>query len=395
MKNADPIAVFVARTGAAVTDQTLVRLVLSAPRVPAAIVKRIEARPVTLKEGPVLSLNLREARRDQTRNLPLAELAGWLAGALTTEFAAALLETTRRDWQLAPDKDGGLRLVSHRSRTKTVPPPAHDRAPQTVLNASAQDWLHALGLTDANGGVLPRAADKHRQVRRFSEILHGLVREAGWPAGHPLRAADMGCGKGYLTFATWHLLRRTLGFPATVTGREERPELADFCRGVAARLGLEGLSFEAGTIATASAAAEPLDLLIALHACNTATDDAIRRGVAAGGRLILVAPCCHQEVRPQLGRPFPLAPVLAHGLFAERMAEWVTDGLRTLFLEWAGYRVKALEFVSPEHTAKNLMLAAVRVRDPFRDAAAKARFDALREYFGVGQLALDRTEDQR
>lgn len=392
MKNADPITAFVSRAGAAAADGTLVRLVLSAPRDPAAAVTRIEARPVTLKEGPVLSLNLREARRDQTRNLPPGELAGWLAGALAGEFAAALLETTRRDWQLAPGGDGGPRLVSHRARSRTAAPAAHDRTPQGGLDASAQDWLHALGLTDANGGVPPRAADKHRQVRRFAEILHGLVREAGWPAGRPLRAADMGCGKGYLTFATWHLLRRTLGLPATVTGREERPELAEFCRGVAARLGLEGLGFEAGTIAAAPAA--PVDLLLALHACNTATDDAIRRGVAAGARLILVAPCCHQEVRPQLGRPAPLAPVLAHGLFAERMAEWVTDGLRLLFLEWAGYRVKALEFVSPEHTAKNLLLAAVRVREPFRDAAAKARFDALRGHFGVGRLALDRAGEE-
>ncbi|MFN0067917.1 MAG: class I SAM-dependent methyltransferase [Limisphaerales bacterium] len=389
MKHGDPIAAFVARAAAAAGDGTLVRIALSAPRDPAAAVTRIEVRPVTLKDGPIISLTLHEARRVTTRNLPPDELAGWLAASLKDGFAAALLETTRRDWQLAPAKAGAQRLVAHRPRRAVPPAAAHDRAPASVLDASAQDWLHGLGLTDANGGVVPRAADKHRQVRRFAEILHGLVQEAGWPNGHPVRAADMGCGKGYLTFATWHLLRRTLGLTAAVAGIEARTELTEFCRGLTTRLGLEGLSFEAGAIATAAPA--PLDLLLALHACDTATDDALRHGIAAGARLILVAPCCHQEVRPLLGRPAPLAPVLAHGLFAERMAEWATDGLRTLFLEWAGYRVKAVEFVSPEHTAKNLLLAAVRVRQPFRDAAAKQRYDDLKAWFGLPGLVLDGT----
>lgn len=391
MKPDDPIAAFVSRVGAAASDGTLVRLVLSAPRDPAATVTRVEGRPVILKDGPVLSLTLREGRRDRTRNFPPGELAGWLAGALATEFAAAWLETTRRDWQLAPGRADGVRLVSHRPRTTTAAAAAHDRTPASVLDSSAQDWLHALGLTDANGGVPPRAADKHRQVRRFAEILDSLVRATDWPADHTVRVADVGCGKGYLTLATWHLLHRTLGLPAQVTGLEAHGELTEFCQGLATRLGLEGLAFETGTIATA--AAVPLDMLIALHACNTATDDAIRRGIDAGARLIVVAPCCHQEVRPQLGRPAPFAPVLAHGLFAERMAEWVTDGLRTLFLEWAGYRVKVVEFVSPEHTAKNLLLAAVRVREPFRDAAAKARFDALRAHFSIGRLTLGGAEN--
>ncbi|HMO66173.1 MAG TPA: SAM-dependent methyltransferase [Verrucomicrobiota bacterium] len=337
----------------------------------------------------MLSLTLREARRDVTRNLAPAELPAWLGDALRTGFTAALLETTRRDWQLAPAERGRWRLVAHPPR-RTVPGfPAHDRPPGTVLDGFAQDWLHALGLTDKNGGVVPRAAAKHRQVRRFAEILHGLVEQADWRDGRPVRVLDAGCGKGYLTFAVWHLLRREFGCAADVLGVEARAGLVDFCRGVAGALGLEGLRFAEGTIATVPPG--PLDLLIALHACNTATDDAIRRGIAGRAGIILVAPCCHQEVRPRLGRPAPLAPALAHGLFAERMAEWVTDALRMLFLEWAGYRVRALEFVSLEHTAKNLLLAAVR-KDPdapFANPVALGRYQALKGHFGLGPLALD------
>lgn len=392
MRSPDPIAAFITRAAAAANDGTLVRLALSAARDPAAAVRRIEARPVTVKQGAVLSLALHEARRTTTQNLPPAELPGWLERALREDFAAALLETTRRDWQLQPGPDGGARLVAHRPRVTAAPAPTHDRAIRSVLDASAQDWLHALGLTDANGGVVPRAADKHRQVRRFSEILLGLLRETEFPADRPVRVADMGSGRGYLTFAVWHLLRRVLTRPAEVTGVEARAELAEFCEATARRLNLEGLCFRAGGIADQPA--ERLDVLLALHACNTATDAALRLGLAAGARLILVAPCCHQELRPQLGRPVPLAPALAHGLFAERMAEWVTDALRTLYLEWAGCRVKAIEFVSPEHTAKNLLLAAVREREPFQDTAARTRYEALRDWFGLRRFALESTADR-
>jgi hypothetical protein len=132
-----------------------------------------------------------------------------------------------------------------------------------------------------------------------------------------------------------------------------------------------------------------IDALVALHACNTATDDAIRRGIMAGAKLIVVAPCCHQEVRPQLGKPAPLAAVLEHGIMAERMAEWATDGLRALHLEWAGYRTKLIEFVGSEHTPKNLMLAAIREREPFTSDTARQRILEFKQFFGLERHALD------
>jgi hypothetical protein len=139
----------------------------------------------------------------------------------------------------------------------------------------------------------------------------------------------------------------------------------------------------------ASVKLEQVDALIALHACNTATDDAIRRGIGLGAKLIVVAPCCHQEIRPQLGRPEPLASVLRHGIMAERMAEWATDGLRALFLEWAGCRTKLMEFIGGEHTPKNLMIAAVREREPFDDETIQAQIIALKQFLGIKQHALD------
>jgi hypothetical protein len=174
------------------------------------------------------------------------------------------------------------------------------------------------------------------------------------------------------------------------TGVEARADLVEQANKLVAEVAATGLSFAAGDIEHVPLA--QVDVLIALHACNTATDHAIARGVRASARVIVVAPCCHQQVRPQLGKPEPLAPVLAHGLFAERMAEWATDGLRTLVLEWAGYRTKAIEFVDGEHTGKNLMLAAVKAATPPNEAqraAAKAAIDAFRAFFGIREHALD------
>jgi hypothetical protein len=197
----------------------------------------------------------------------------------------------------------------------------------------------------------------------------------------------MGCGKGYLTFGLWHLFARFWKLPVRVLGVEVRPELVNSTNGLARRIRAEGLEFMAGTIE--SAALPKIDALIALHACDTATDDAIRRGIELGAKLIIVAPCCHKEVRPQLGRPTPLAPVLEHGLMAERMAEWSTDGLRALFLEWAGYQTKMIEFVSTEHTPKNLMIAAVRHAEPFSSKAARDQIDQFKGFFGIKHHSLD------
>jgi hypothetical protein len=199
----------------------------------------------------------------------------------------------------------------------------------------------------------------------------------------------MGCGKGYLTFATWQYFHDVARRPVHVRGIELRPELVELCQRAARDCGCDGLEFAAGTIADAPLAA--LDVLIALHACDTATDDAIARGIAAGAALIVVAPCCHKELSPQLAAPAVLAPALRQGIFHEREAEFVTDALRTLLLEWAGYDTKVFEFISTEHTAKNLMIAATKRRGPAGDAApAAAAVRELASFYGIKTQALAR-----
>lgn len=390
MSAPSPVEDFIRHTQASLEDNTFVRLILSGGAAAEGAPKRVLARLIRLRGEPHLSLTLRHATNDVTKNLKLTEVPKWLGFQLNGNFRSALLGTTVREWQLnfPPDKEPWL--ISHKPNAKTAPSREHDEAKQTWLDATARDWLFGLGVCDDRGRVIPSMADKHRQIHRYLEIFSHLAKDCGWgpEAGESeLILADMGCGKGYLTFGAWHLLCRRWRIPARVIGVETRPDLVKNINQLARKIDAPGLEFVAGNID--SAELPKVDALIALHACNTATDDAIRCGIELGAKLIVVAPCCHKEVRPQLGTPAPLATVLQHGIMAERMSEWVTDGLRALFLEWAGYRTKIMEFVSSDHTPKNLMLAAIRESEPFTNAAAREQIIELKKFFSIEHHALD------
>ncbi|MEI6085321.1 MAG: SAM-dependent methyltransferase [Verrucomicrobiota bacterium] len=360
-----PIEQFVEHTRASLAAGTFVRLTLTRP-VGQAGLEKLLARPVDLKGQPHLSLTLRYPTRDETQNIPVEATGDWLREQLAGKFRGALLGTTTRDWQWT-----GKRLIEHKPVATAPPGRGHDRPKAGHLDESAQAWLTGLGVLNTDGSVRPSMADKFAQMNRYLEIVAPLAKEAG-------TIVDMGCGKGYLTFALWHALR------VKVIGVEQRPELVTAANTLARQIGATGLEFSAGTIT--SAEVPTADALIALHACNTATDDAIRRGVKMGAKLIVVAPCCHQEVRPQLGKPEPLTEVLKHGLMSERMAEWATDGLRVLFLEWAGYRTKVIEFVDSGHTPKNLMIVGIRDGKPL---ATRAKIEQFKKFFGIQHHALD------
>lgn len=388
---AAPVEQFAEKVVASVREGTFVRLVVSGQRGQGP--ERVLGRCVELKGAPHLSLTLRYPSRDETKNLPLNRTVDWLRASLGLEFSTGLLCTTRADWQLSAAPGKRSRLIRHPASQTNAPTRAHDQARQSILDRTANDWLAALGVTDPGGRVRSGMADKHTQIHRYLELLSHLVTEAGWRGSAPGLASpertlvDMGCGKGYLTFGLWHLCHRVWKLPVIITGIESRPDLVDETNRVARGIQADGLSFRCGDIA--SVPLPGLDGLIALHACDTATDEAIRRGVEHGAKLIVVAPCCHKQVRPQLRHPAPFEPVLRHGLMEERMAEWLTDGLRALFLEWAGYRTKVFEFISPEHTAKNVMIAALREREPFTDTAAQERILQLKEFWGIRNHPLD------
>jgi SAM-dependent methyltransferase len=374
----------------AVRDGTLVKLTLGKHRGADTTLENLYVRPVLLKAGPRLAFVWRHATRDVTKNFPAADALGQLEPLIGADFLDAHLFTTTQQAQLETKPDGPAKL-----RVRPTPPASdhspptsvsHDRAKSHLIPADAP-WLRALGVTNDRGHPREGMADKFSQIQKFAELLSHLLEEAFpslAPRSSPLRVADMGAGKGYLTFAVAALL----GERARVEGIEVRPELVALCNRVARENHLANLRFTAGTIESfpienqKSKIENSFDVLIALHACDTATDDALAKGIAAGARLLVVAPCCQKELRPQLTAPPVLADALRHGIFQERAAEFVTDALRAQLLEWAGYRTKVFEFISTEHTAKNLMIAAIKSREP-GDAASAARLREFAAFYGI------------
>ncbi|MDP3071449.1 MAG: SAM-dependent methyltransferase [Opitutaceae bacterium] len=384
-----PLARFLALLRHAVETGTLTKLTLGKHRGADPTLKNLHVRPVALQGGPHLAFVWRHATRDLTKNHAPAAALAELERLIGAEFLDAHLFTATETAQFEAQPGGKDRLrVRQNSPASPQPPaatlaPANDRAKNHAIPATAP-WLRALGVTNDRAQPREGMADKFRQIQKFAELLTHLMAEAALPADRTLRVTDMGSGKGYLTFALAHLL----GDRAQVHGIEARAELVELCNRIAQEGGLANLTFAAGDIATATIE-KPLDVLIALHACDTATDDALARGFAAGAPLLVVAPCCQKELRAQLTAPPVLAEPLRHGIFQERQAEFATDALRALLLEWAGYRTKVFEFISTEHTAKNLMIAALKEREcGTPDDARAARVREFAAFYGVRSQCL-------
>jgi SAM-dependent methyltransferase len=371
---------FMALLREAVAGGSLEKLTLGKPSGNDPTLINLYVRPVTLKSGPRLAFVWRHSTRDITKNHDRGEALGLLESLIGSEFLDAHLFTATRSAQLETGP-GTSRIRTKPAVRAPAAPSGNDRRKNRPIDPGAP-WLRALGVTDERGKPLAAMTDKFRQIERFAEILGHLLRESPLPAGRRLSVFDMGCGKGYLTFATSELL----GERAEVCGVETRADLVDFCARTASEQGLSGrLSFRVGSIADTEVGAA--DILIALHACDTATDDALAKGVSAGAALLVVAPCCQKEIRPQLVSPPVLSGALKHGIFEERQAEFVTDALRAQLLEWAGYRTRVFEFVSTEHTAKNTMIAAVKAR-PRGDEPAAEGIRAFAAFYGIRHQAL-------
>ena len=378
---------FFAALDESLADGRFVKLTLSKYRGREAGLKNVYVRPVILKAGARLSFLQRYQTRDAFKNHTHAEGARLVRELLGAEFAGAHLFTTTEDLRLDITRKGEARLVRSRPTFDAPVTEEHDRPKRRAVETEGNVYLHALGVTNERGEVRPAMGDKLRQINKFVETVAGLFDSSPLAGREEVSLVDVGSGKGYLTFAVYDYLNNTRGVRATVTGVEAREELVELCNDVAGRAGFERLSFRTGFIQEMELPAT--DFLVALHACDTATDEAIYKGVAAGAAVIVTAPCCHKEVRPQMRAPEALRGVLRHGHLLEREAESVTDSLRALLLESAGYRVKVFEFVNAEHTRKNTMIAAVRRADAADKAAALADYRALKEFYGIREQRLE------
>ncbi|MFO0444440.1 MAG: class I SAM-dependent methyltransferase, partial [Betaproteobacteria bacterium] len=301
------------------------RLVLSGPRAAAGAgpdLQRVTVRPLLLRGGPVLSVVSRLATRELTQNHPPEEGLALVAGWLGTRFRHAHFDGVALEAELRFGKRGsGHVSVTPRAAAAPAAPQAHDRAKPRPLPAD-RPYLAALGLTTPDGQPVPAMARKWKQINRFIEVFAHALDASPLAQAPALHVVDFGSGKGYLTFALHDWLRQVRGVDAQVTGVELRPDMVNLCNDAIATLGLTGLRIEQGDVRSYHPAT--LNVMVALHACDIATDHAIHLGVRSGADIIICSPCCHKEVRPQLLSPHPIAPILQYGVHQGQQAEMLT-----------------------------------------------------------------------
>lgn len=369
-------------------DDRLVRAVASGRRKAAVPPwRRVELRWVDLKAGRHLQVVRYDATQAHTANHAHGDAAARAVDELLAEpFGNWTVETAEQQLSLRVTKKGSA-VVHVAARSGELPADrSHDRAKERLLPEDDPVFA-ALGLADAHGRIKPSRMAKYRQVEDFLRILDRSVTEAIAKSRlrrptpeEPLRVVDLGCGNGYLTFAAQRYLSERRGLPVRLTGVDVKEQSRDHNAAVARELGIDA-TFVAGTIGAAELEQAP-DVVLALHACDTATDDALARAVDWGAPLVLAAPCCHHDIAAQLRSaepPAPYASLVRDGILRERFADTLTDTLRALLLRRAGYRVDVMEFVDSQHTPRNTLLRAVRTGTGSDDG----EYDALVAAWGI------------
>ncbi|HUG89286.1 MAG TPA: SAM-dependent methyltransferase [Planctomycetaceae bacterium] len=379
----------------AVAAANCVRIVLSKPQAGASTnAERVTVRPVTLAGRLKYQFATRTGSRETHENVDPPDVGERVAALFGPAFAHCHLLTTDADYAARIRRDGTVHIRSSRPTHAAPAAPGasaaagHDRPKHYLIPEGRPcPFLAEIGVMTRRGQVRKARYGKFRQVNRFLELVNDTV-EFLTPEGR-LNVVDYGCGKSYLTFALHHLLTEIHGRDVSIVGLDRNADVIHECNEIAGRLGCRDLEFFPGDI-TSHATPGRIDLAVSLHACDTATDDALAHAIRRDAQVILAVPCCQHELAPQLMNE-ALSPLLRHGILRERFAAQVTDALRALALEIHGYRTQVVEFIDLEHTAKNVLLRAVRHAASDRQMQAQRRAYAdLKAQLGLGVTYLDR-----
>ena len=382
MNQSEHLATFINTFSESLQDNSFVKISLGNYKGTEEQLKNIYIKRVLIKKEEKLSFTYRYKTRDIVKNFSLSEGSNAVENALQAGFNIATLFTSKFDLIIEKLNQKTVLRKTDSSNPKAISL-EHDKAKNRLIKPQEKPYLHELKITDEAGNVYKNAQDKYRQINHYVEILSTLIKDI--PTQNQLKVADMGSGKGYLTFALYDYLTNVLKLEATVTGVEFRPDMVALCNKIAQNTGFSTLNFVEGTIEDYDSTGT--NILIALHACDTATDDAIYKGITANADLIVVAPCCHKQIRREIEKhkaSNELDFLTKYGIFLERQAEMVTDGIRAMILEYFGYKTKVFQFISDAHTPKNVLV--VGIKNP--NAVSKkeeilAKLKATKEYFGI------------
>ncbi len=378
---------FISEFARALREQTFVKMTLGNYKGADEHLQKILVRLLETKKGTRLFFLYRSDTRDTAKNYEFGEGVKIVSRLLGADFFSGHLFTTEHDFQLDIGKKGKSRINTAKPTFKDKPvSTAHDREKKAQVDQHSF-YLNALGITTEAGEIREKQHDKWRQINKFVETLANLFDKSELRDRSKLKIVDMGSGKGYLTFAAYDFFKNTRGIDVQITGVDTKKELVALCSDIANAAEFDGLQFVDGWIGDYQLV--NVDILIALHACNTATDDAIFKGIMAHAALIVAAPCCHQEIRPQIVAPEMFKNILKHGSLLEREAESITDGLRALLLEKSGYAARIFEFIPTEHTPKNNLIVGTRTEKTADAEELNEQIKAVKEFYGIKEQRLE------
>ena len=417
---------FIDKLQSSLNDGSFVKLTLSKPRAksqePRANLNNIYVKPIILKNEKMFSFTYRYERRDETKNYDAEQTLEIINQLVPNVFLNASLFTLTEDITLLISKKGKATVMSKAVKDQREKNVQQDKVKNRLINTN-NPWWFKLGLTTREGKVTADMQHKFKQICKYVEIVDGVMKNVKFDG--KIRIADMGAGKGYLTFALYEYLTQRCKYDIEMEGIEIRPDLVAKINEIIKESNLKDFRFVESSIDSyqlsaissqqsvgngqqstdngqqtfcnisatqqlSNSATQQLDVLIALHACNTATDDAIIKGIESGAKLIICAPCCHKQIRQEMEKSKVVDPITRYGIFLERQAVMITDAIRALIMEYFGYKTQVMEFIEMEHTPKNILLVGRKSEAPVDKEAILKQIEDLKKQYGIEKHYLEK-----
>ena len=370
-----------------------------------ASLRNVYVKPIILKNEKMYSFTYRYERRDETKNYDAEQTLEIITNLISGIFLNASLFTLTEDVTLLLSKKGKATVMCKAVKEQREQNVQHDKVKNRLINTD-NPWWFKLGLTTREGKVTADMQHKFKQICKYVEIVDGVMKNVKFDG--KIRIADMGAGKGYLTFALYEYLTQKCKYDIMMEGVEIRPDLVVKINEIIKESNLKDFRFVESSIESFGCqqttdngqqtkvqssefkVQSQLDVLIALHACNTATDDAIIKGIKSGAKLIICAPCCHKQIRQEMEKSKVVDPITRYGIFLERQAVMITDAIRALIMEYYGYKTQEMEFIEMEHTPKNILLVGRKSDAPVDKESILRQIEDLKKQYGIEKHYLER-----
>ena len=376
---------FFEKLDSALKNNSFVKMTLSKPVVKNDELRNLYIKPILLKNNKMYQFTYRFERRDETKNFSASQMMEQVRSMVPDRFQNVSLFTISEDVTLLVSKKGKPTLMCKAVKEQREQDLSHDHEKQRLIDPT-KPWWFLLGLTSRDGKVLADMQHKFKQICKYVEIVDGVMRQTKFD--NEIHIADMGAGKGYLTFALYEYLTTHYDKKIVMEGVEIHPELVlkindiiEKCKDT--RPCVSTIHFVQNSIEEYKPS--NLDVLIALHACDTATDDAILKGIRNNAKLIICAPCCHKQVRREMEKSGKTDSITKYGIFLERQAVMITDAVRALVLEYCGYKTQVMEFIEIDNTPKNVLLVGRKSDKPVDKEAIASQIRALLDQYGIGE----------